>query len=177
MTKKKETETAQETPAAEEPAEISAQTEPEAAQQQLEEARAQAEDFKRKWYSVSAEYENYRRRTANQNAQRYAEGRADVVCKLFPIADNLDRAVKSCAEEKTKQGIEMVIKAFEKILEEEKIVAIQPVGEQFDAEKCEAIMAVEPREGESSGTVREVYLKGYEQNGKVLRFAQVVVVK
>ena len=77
MTKKKETETVQDIPAAEEPA--PAQTEPEAAQQQLEEARAQAEDFKRKWYSVSAEYENYRRRTANQNAQRYAEGRADVV--------------------------------------------------------------------------------------------------
>ena len=71
----------------------------------------------------------------------------------------------------------MVLKSFEKILEEEKIVAIDPVGEVFDAEKCEAIMAVDPADGEESGIVRQVYLKGYEQNGKILRFAQVIVTK
>ena len=147
------------------------------ARKAAEEANALAEDFKRKWYSVTAEYENYRRRTAAQSAQRYAEGRADVVSKLFPVADNLDRALASCSDEGTKKGIEMVIAAFQKILEEEKITAIDPVGEPFDAEKCEAIMAVEPEDGEESGTVKQVYLKGYEQNGKVLRFAQVVVIK
>lgn len=144
---------------------------------QLEEANRNAEDYKRKWYSVTAEYENYRKRTAFQSAQRYAEGRADVVTKLFPVADNLERALQSCKDESTKKGIEMVVKSFEKLLEEEKIVAIDPVGEAFDPEKCEAIMAVDPEEGEESGTVKQVYLKGYEQNGKVLRFAQVVVTK
>ncbi len=143
----------------------------------LIEARAAAEDYKRKWYAVTAEYENYRRRTQNDSARRYNEGRADVVCKLFPIADNLDRALKSCESEGTRKGIELVVKAFEKILEEEHIEAIDPAGEPFDAERHEAIMAVDPLEGEESGTVREVYLKGYAQNGKVLRFAQVVVVK
>ena len=69
------------------------------------------------------------------------------------------------------------MKAFNKLLEEEHISEIDPVGEPFDANKHEAIMAVDPAEGEESGTVREVYLKGYEQNGKILRFAQVVVVK
>lgn len=140
-------------------------------------AKAEAEDFKRKWYSVTAEYENYRKRTASSRAQAYAEGRADVVSKLFPIADNLDRALLSCADEATKKGIEMVVKSFEKLLSDEKITAIDPVGEEFSAEKCEAIMAVEAEAGEKSGTVKQVYLKGYEQNGKVLRFAQVVVVK
>ncbi len=143
----------------------------------LTEARAQAEDFKRKWYSVTAEYENYRRRTAGESARRYKEGRADVVSKLFPIGDNLDRALQSCDSEATKKGIEMVKKAFEKVLEEEHISAIDPLGQPFDAEKHEAIMAVDPAEGEESGTVKSVYLKGYEQDGKVLRFAQVVVVK
>ncbi len=144
---------------------------------ELEAAKAQAEDMKRKWYSVTAEYENYRRRTAGESAKRYTEGRADVVSKLFPIADNLDRALKSCTEEQTKRGIELVMKAFSKILEEEKITVINPVGEEFDAETCEAVVAVDPMEGEESGTVREVFLKGYMQNGKVLRFAQVIVVK
>ena len=140
-------------------------------------ANALAEDYKRKWYAVTAEYDNYRRRTALQSTQRYAEGRADVVGSLFPIADNLDRALASCNDEGTKKGIEMVLASFTKLLAEEKIVAIDPVGEPFDAEKCEAIMAVEAENGEASGTIKQVYLKGYEQNGKILRFAQVIVIK
>ena len=136
----------------------------------LEAALAEAEENKRKWYSVTAEYENYRRRTANESAQRYREGRADVVKGLFPIADDLERALLVCKDEATKKGVSMVLDA-------EKIQVIDPLGQPFDAEKHEAILAVEPEEGDESGTVKKVYLKGYEQNGKVLRFAQVVVVK
>ncbi len=143
----------------------------------LAKAQAESEDFKRKWYSVTAEYENYRKRTALTRSQAYAEGRADVVSKLFPIADNLYRAVTLIEDEKSRQGVEMIIKSFEKLLEDEKITVIDPLGAPFDVEKCEAIMAVEPQEGEESGIVKQVYLKGYEQNGKVLRFAQVVVTK
>ncbi len=155
----------------------SGQEAPSAEENALKEALALAEDYKRKWYSVTAEYENYRKRTKNDCAKRYAEGRADVVSKLFPIADNLDRAIAVCGDEKTKKGIEMVIAAFGKILEEENIKVIDPAGQPFDADNSEAIMAVDPAEGEESGLVREVYRKGYEQNGKVLRFAQVVVVR
>ena len=144
---------------------------------ELEKAKAEAEDCKRKWYSVTAEYENYRKRTASTRAAAYAEGRADVISKLFPVADNLERALASCADEGTRKGIQMVVSSFEKILEEEKITVIDPVGQPFDAQKCEAIMALDPAEGEESGTVKQVYQKGYEQNGKVLRYAQVVVIK
>lgn len=141
----------------------------------LEAAKAEAEDYKRKWYAVTAEYENYRKRTQSARTQAYTDGRCDVVSKLFPIADNLERALKSCAEEQTAKGIEMVLKSFLKLLEEEKITEINPVGEAFDPETSEAIMAVEGEE--ESGTVKEVYLKGYMREGKVLRFAQVVVIK
>lgn len=170
-----ETQIEAETPSA--PAEEAAPAEEIAAPSELEQAKAEAEDYKRKWYSVTAEYENYRKRTQATRSQSYAEGRSDVVSKLFPVADNLERALASCSDEQTKKGIEMVMKSFLKILEEEKITAIDPVGEGFSAEKCEAIMAVEPGDGEASGIVKQVYLKGYEQNGKVLRFAQVVVTK
>ena len=139
--------------------------------------KAEAEDFKRKWYSVTAEYENYRKRTASESARRYAEGRADVVSKLFPIADNLELALTACKDEATKKGISMVVTSFENLLKEEKIEVIDPVGEPFDAEKCEAIMALDPEAGEESGVVKQVYRKGYIQNGKVLRYAQVVVTK
>ena len=178
-----ETEVPEEVPEelpAEEAAQVPGQETPDPAAEwksKAETAESAAADFKRKWYSVTAEYDNYRKRTAATRTQAYAEGRADVVCKLFPVADNLERALKSCADEGTRKGIEMVTASFNKILEEEKIEVIDPLGEAFDAEKCEAIMALDPEEGEESGIVKQVYLKGYEQNGKVLRFAQVVVTK
>ncbi len=173
---------AQETPAASAAEERAAEAQgapsrEEALERELGQEKARAEDFRRKWYSVSAEYENYRKRTANQSAQRYQEGRADVIGKLFPIADNLERALAACREEGTRKGIQMVTAAFEKILAEEKIEVIDPLGQPFDAEKHEAIMAVDAEAGEESGTVKQVYAKGYMQNGKVLRFAQVVVIK
>jgi len=172
--------TEEELPAAEEGAQPEQPAEPspeDALKAALDKAVADAEDFKKKWYSVSAEYENYRKRTATTRSQAYTEGRKDVVVKLFPIADSLERALAACADEKTKQGIGMVLKNFEKLLEGEKITVIAPVGEPFDANRCEAIMAVDPAEGEESGIIREVYAKGYEQDGKVLRFAQVLVTK
>ena len=139
--------------------------------------KAEAEDLKRKWYAVTAEYENYRKRTANTRMEAYKEGRADVIKKLFPIGDNLDRAIKSCQDETTKKGIEMVLAAFAKLLESEDITVINPIGQPFDPKECEAIMAMDPQEGQESGIVLEVYVKGYKQGEKVLRYAQVIVTK
>lgn len=158
-------------------ADVPAEPTAEQLQADLAKALADAEDFKKKWYSVSAEYENYRKRTASTRSQAYTEGRSDVIVKLFPIADSLERALAACTDEKTRQGIGMVLKNFDKLLEGEHVTPIAPVGEPFDAARCEAILAVEPKEGEESGIVKEVYAKGYEQNGKILRFAQVLVTK
>ena len=149
----------------------------EGSSEEVDPLRAEAEDLKRKWYAVTAEYENYRKRTANVRQEAYLEGRADIVKKLFPIGDNLDRAVKSCQDETTRKGIEMVLAAFDKLLESENITVIDPVGQPFDPNECEAIMANDPVEGQESGIVTEVYVKGYAQNGKVLRYAQVIVTK
>lgn len=144
-------------------------------QEELDKAIAEAEENKRKWYAVTAEYENYRRRTQNQSAQRYADGRNDVVSALFPIGDNLERALAACVDENTKQGVDMVLKAFQKVLEGEGVVEIDPVGEPFDAAVAEAIMAMPAEEGEASGIVKQVYVKGYKKGDKVLRYAQVIV--
>jgi len=142
---------------------------------ELERAQAEAEDLKRKWYSVSAEYENYRRRTQNQAAQRYAEGRNDVVSAIFPIGDNLERALSACADENVKQGLDMVLKSFKKVLEGEGVEEIDPLGQPFDADVAEAIMAQPAEEGEESGIVKQVFVKGYKKGEKVLRYAQVIV--
>ena len=142
---------------------------------ELEKALAEAEENKRKWYAVTAEYENYRRRTQNQAAQRYAEGRNDVVAALFPVGDNLERAISSCADENTKQGLDMILKAYKKVLEGEGVEEIDPVGQAFDAATMEAIMAMPTADGEESGLVKQVYVKGYKKGEKVLRYVQVIV--
>ncbi len=144
-------------------------------QEEVEKAQAEAEESKRKWYAVTAEYENYRRRTQNQSAQRYQEGRNDVVASLFPIGDNLERAISTITDENTKQGVEMVLNAFKKVLEGEGVEEINPLGEVFDADVAEAIMAMPAGEGEESGIVKQVYVKGYKKGDKVLRYAQVIV--
>ena len=144
-------------------------------QEELETALLEAEENKRKWYAVTAEYENYRRRTQNQSAQRYQEGRNDVVASLFPIGDNLERALSACADENTKQGLDMVLKAFKKVMEGEGVEEIYPLGEAFNADTMEAIMAMPAGEGEESGMVKQVYVKGYKKGDKVLRYAQVIV--
>ncbi len=144
-------------------------------QEELEKALADAEESKRKWYATTAEYENYRRRTQNQAAQRYQEGRNDVIASLFPIGDNLERAILSCADEKTKEGLDMVLKSYKKVLEGEGVEEIDPVGQPFNADLMEAIMAIPAQEGEESGIVKQAYLKGYKKGDKVLRYAQVIV--
>ena len=144
-------------------------------QEELDAMTAEAEENKRKWYAVSAEYENYRRRTQNQAAQRYADGRNDVITALFPIGDNLERALAACQDENTQQGVDMVLKAYKKVLEGEGVEEIDPVGQPFDATYAEAIMAMPAEEGEESGIVKQVYVKGYKKGEKVLRYAQVIV--
>ena len=143
--------------------------------EEIEAAKAEAEDNKRKWYAVTAEYENYRRRTQTQSAQRYQEGRNDVIASLFPIGDNLQRAMDACQDENTKQGLDMVLKAFHKVLEGEGVEEINPIGQPFDATYAEAIMAMPCADGEESGIVKQVYVKGYKKGEKVLRYAQVIV--
>ncbi len=144
-------------------------------QEELEKALAEAEENKRKWYAVTAEYENYRRRTQNQSAQRYNDGRNDIIASLFPIGDNLERAIASIADENTKQGVDMVLKAYKKVLESEGVEEIDPVGQPFDSSIAEAIMAMPAEDGEESGIVKQVYVKGYKKGDKVLRYAQVIV--
>ncbi|MBQ8427803.1 MAG: nucleotide exchange factor GrpE [Clostridia bacterium] len=160
---------------AQKPEKKSKKSQTEALKEEIATLTAEKEEVTRKWYAVTAEYENYRRRTQNQSAQRYNDGRNDVIASLFPIGDNLERALLACKDENTKQGIDMIFKSYQKVLEGEGVEIIDPVGQPFDAAYAEAIMAVPAEEGEESGIVKQVYVKGYKKGEKVLRYAQVIV--
>ena len=141
---------------------------------ELEKAKKEAAEYKDKWIRSVAEFENFRKRNAETRHTSYMEGRADVLLKVFPVGDNLERALLTC-DENTKKGIEMVLRSFKALLEGEGIEEINPVGEEFDPKECEAIMSEPAAEGVEPGYVKEVFLKGYKRGDKVLRFAQVKV--
>ena len=78
-------------------------------------------------------------------------------------------------DEKTTEGLKLLKRKFDDILTAMEVTEINPVGEQFDATYSEAIMAMPAQEGEESGIVKQVYVKGYKKGEKVLRYAQVIV--
>ena len=142
--------------------------------EELERAQADAADFKDKWMRSAAEFDNFRKRNEQTRRNAYLDGKAEILLKILPVGDNLERALTMC-DEKTAKGIEMVLRSFRQVLEAEGIEAIDPVGEEFDPTYCEAIMSEPAQEGVEPGYVKEVFLKGYKRGDKVLRFAQVKV--
>ncbi len=142
----------------------------------LEKAQALAEDYKRKWYSVSAEYDTYRRRNNEAVSKAYADGKADAVLKLLPVADNFGYALDSAQDEKTRAGIDKVIKSFTTILASLGIEEIQvKPGDAFDESIMEAVLNFPCEEGETPHTVKTVLKKGYRSGAKVIRYVQVSV--
>ena len=145
-----------------------------AATQALQAAQAEAADYKDKWMRAAAEFDNFRKRNEAARRNAYLDGKADILLKLFPVGDNLERALDMC-DGQTKKGIEMVLRSFQKILSDEGVEVIDPKDEEFDPAVCEAIMSEPAAEGVEAGYVKEVFLKGYKRGDKVLRFAQVKV--
>ena len=143
---------------------------------ELEKALEAAEDYKRKWYSVSAEYDNYRKRTKEAVANAFADGKAEAIIKLLPVADTFGYAYDSASDEKTKAGIDKIIKNFNAILLSMGVEEIAvKAGDAFDESAMEAVMNLPCEDGESGGVVKYVLKKGYRRDGKVIRFAQVTV--
>lgn len=144
------------------------------AEEQIKKLETERDDYKDKWMRSVAEFENFKKRNAETRRLSYLEGRADIVLKVLPIGDNLERALSMC-DENTKKGIEMILKSYKQFLESEGIEEINPVDEEFDPNFCEAVMSEPAEEGVEPGYVKQVFLKGYKRGDKVLRYAQVKV--
>jgi molecular chaperone GrpE len=124
---------------------------------------------------TQADFENYRKRMARENAAAAERGAARLAKELLPALDHLELALKAAA------GHEDVIKGFALVRDEliaalgkSGIQAFSPAGEPFDPNEHEA-MAQQPSEDAESGTVLEVYQQGFRINGQILRPARVVV--
>ncbi len=150
--------------------------EAEAQPSELEKALAAAEDYKRKWYSVSAEYDNYRKRMQTATSQAYADGKSEAILKLLPVADTFGYAYDAASDEKTRAGIDKIVKNFNNILLSLGVEEIAlNVGDKFDESVAEAVLNMPCGDGEEPNTVKAILKKGYRRGDKVIRFAQVSV--
>lgn len=141
----------------------------------IDEFSKSAEEYKDKWIRGAAEFDNYKKRTAATRLVAEEEGKNSIILKILPIGDNLQRALLMEIDQKTKDGLNMVLRTFNEVLEKEGVFEINPLGEPFDPHFHEAVMQCDDGNCES-GSVSEVFLKGYKSGDKVIRYAQVKVV-
>ncbi len=139
--------------------------------EKLQASLAEAND---KYLRMLAEYDNYRRRSAKERENIYADVRADTVKKFLPVYDNLARAAQHETDDETKKGVEGILNQFKTILEGLGVTEIETVGKKFDANLHDALLHIEDEKYGEGEIVLELE-KGFKLGDKVIRFAKVQV--
>ena len=122
----------------------------------------------------TAEYDNFRKRTAKEKEGIYTDACVDVLKEILPVADNLERAILAEGNfEDLKKGIEMTIKGLQSAFEKLGVEEID-ASKDFDPNLHQAVMHVED-ENFDKNQVAEVFMKGYKRGEKVIRHSVVKV--
>ena len=141
----------------------------------LAEAESKTSEYKDSWLRSQAEFQNYRKRVERDNELTYVSLKGDIIKKILPVLDDLERALQNrSAEDPWANGIELVARKFQSILESEGVKKIEAVGTEFDPNFHEAI-SHEPADGVQSGHVIGVVQNGYMIGERVVRPALVRV--
>ena len=143
---------------------------------EMESARAEAAEWREKGMRAQAEYENTRKRLEARHADALLRASQRVVEQLFPVLDDLELAVAHAGEQGAEvgEGLAAVHRKLVDLIGREGCTAIDPSGEPFDPERHNAVQMREDV-AVPDHTVVEVFQKGYEMHGRVLRPAMVVV--
>ncbi|MDD5886025.1 MAG: nucleotide exchange factor GrpE [Oscillospiraceae bacterium] len=143
---------------------------------ELEKLRKQVADLNDRYVRLFAEYDNFRKRTANEKTSLYNKALTDAYSDLFPVLDNFERAYASedTSPEDFKKGMDMIYKQVQEIFQKAGVEPFGEPGETFDPMLHNAVMHVEdPDKGE--GEIVAVFQKGYKLGDKVVRHAMVQV--
>lgn len=133
------------------------------------------EALKDRLLRINAEYENYRKRTDKEKERIYTDACEDVLTKMLPVLDNLERAVAvDGTVDDLKKGVEMTIRQFQDALEKLQVEEIDATG-QFDPNLHQPLMHAED-ENYGQNEIAEVFQKGYKRGDKVIRHTMVKVV-
>lgn len=148
----------------------------EAAKAQAEAAEAALSAAKDQLLRTAAEYENFRKRSAREQDAAFNNGVGFAVSQILTILDTLDMAANApTTDENYKKGVMMTLDKAAAAFKVLKVEEIPALGLPFDPEVHSAVMQQPAAEGQESGTVVQVFQKGYKLGDKVVRHATVVV--
>ncbi len=160
----------------EEQAEQEEENSPEA---QLAKAQNEIADLKDKYLRQAAEFDNYRKRVATEKGELVRNGGARVMTAILPILDDFERAHENMDKMEdvaaVKEGVQLIIDKFLKLLKQEGLEKMDVVGKPFDVDFHEAIAMVPGQPDEMRGKVIDCVQSGYKMNDKVIRHAKVAV--
>ena len=147
-----------------------------ALQAKLEASEKKNAELKDQLLRTAAEYDNYRKRSQREADQKFNDGVSHAVTQILGILDTLDMAANAaCTDENYKKGVMMTLDKAAKALEKLNITEIEALAQPFDPNFMNAVQQVPPAEGQESGTVVQVFQKGYKIGDKIIRHATVVV--
>ena len=131
---------------------------------------------KQTYLRVLAEYDNFRKRSANEKTMVYGNAVSDTVGAILPIADNIDRALaqKNADAESMYKGVEMIANQITASFEKLGITVIGEVGEEFNPELHNAVSHIDSDDF-GDNVISVVLQKGYKLGDKVVRYAMVQV--
>lgn len=158
--------------------ELMAEEAAKASDEELAQARREAAEAKDRYARLQAEWDNFRKRNAAERDSERARSNERLVKDILPVLDDLERAIIHAGDaadpQALKAGVEAVYAKLQNTLERHDVVLIDPQGEAFDANKHQAIGTAEDTNVYDE-TVTQVYQKGYEMGGHILRPAMVIV--
>ena len=142
----------------------------------LEDAHAKSAENWDKYLRAEAELENTRKRLDRVYTERAEEDRRRILCRLLQTKDDLERALEhESSGESLREGVELINRQFEKLLQDEGVERIESEGEAFDPSVHEAVDVI-PGDGPGDMVMEEIK-KGYRCRGRLLRPCQVRVSK
>ena len=143
---------------------------------ELEEKAAKDKDD---YLRLMAEFDNFRRRTAQEKLEIVSMASTETIKGLLPILDDCERALKVLLEsndsDAAKEGTELIYSKLMSYLKSKGLAVIEAMDQPFDTDLHEAVAQFPVQEEEKKGKVFDVVQTGYTLNGKVIRFAKVVV--
>lgn len=148
-------------------------------EKELETVKKLVEEQKDKYLRLSAEFDNYRKRTLKEKAELIKNGGEKAITSILPILDDLERALQNMQKAEDVKaiydGVDLIYQKFLKELSHEGLKKMEPIGEAFDTDYHEAIALVPSPSEEQKGKVLDCVQTGYTLNDKVIRHAKVVV--
>lgn len=145
----------------------------------LEQLQQQLDEMKDKYLRLSAEFDNYRKRTLREKMDLTKYASEEVLRDLLPVIDDLERALKAietAAEiNAVKEGLTLIVGKFSDFLRSKGIKEIEAIGKELDTDHHEAITKIPAPDESMKGKIVDVIQKGYMLNDKVMRFSKVVI--